>query len=54
MLQAFVDAIIGVPGGPTTAASERRTLAVIEAGYESGRTRRPFDLRERYPHIWED
>jgi predicted dehydrogenase len=52
MLQAFVDAIAGTPTGPTTASSERRTLAVIEAGYESARTRTPIDLNERYPAIW--
>jgi predicted dehydrogenase len=52
MLDAFVDAVGGQAGGLTTGVSERRTLAVVEAGYESARTRQPVDLRTRYPGIW--
>lgn len=52
MLLAFVDTIGGAADGRTSGASERRSLAVIEAGYESARTRKPVDLRERYPEIW--
>ena len=53
MLQAFIDAIGPGETGPTSGSSERRSLAVIEAGYESARSRRPIDLRERYPGIWD-
>jgi UDP-N-acetyl-2-amino-2-deoxyglucuronate dehydrogenase len=43
-ITAFADWIeTGVPG-PTTAESERHTLAIIEAGYESARTGKPIDL----------
>ena len=52
MLQAFADTIGGSSAGRTTGVGERRTLAVIEAGYESARSRMPVDLRERYPEIW--
>lgn len=37
--------------GPTTGESELRTLAVVEAGYQSMSTGRPVDLRERYPGL---
>jgi predicted dehydrogenase len=53
-LQAFGDTVAGRAVGPTTGRSERRTLAVIEAGCESARTRLPVDLRERYPEIWDE
>ena len=43
-IAAFADGIeTGVPG-PTTGESERNTLAIIEAGYESARTGKPVDL----------
>ena len=51
-LEAFAETVAGRTIGPTTGLSERRSLAVIEAGYESARTRRPVDLRERFPGIW--
>lgn len=51
-LSAFVETVRGGMPGHTTGRSERRTLAVIEAGYETARTRQPIDLRERYPQIW--
>ncbi|CAA9571156.1 MAG: hypothetical protein AVDCRST_MAG88-2343 [uncultured Thermomicrobiales bacterium] len=47
-IEAFADHVAGVAEGPTTGRSERRSLAVIEAGYESARTGRPVDLRERF------
>ena len=53
-LEAFADTVAGRATGPTTGRSERRTLAVIEAGFESARTRQPVDLRVRYPDIWTD
>lgn len=51
-LAAFAETVRGGMPGHTTGRSERRTLAVIEAGYESARTRQPVDLRDRYPEIW--
>ena len=51
-LAAFVAAVRGEQEGPTSGSSERRSLAVIEAGIELARTRQPVDLRERYPDIW--
>jgi predicted dehydrogenase len=51
-LAAFAETVRGGMPGHTTGRGERRTLAVIEAGYESARTRQPVDVRERYPHIW--
>ena len=51
-LRAFADAVAGRAAGPTSAVSERRSMAVIEAGLESARTRLPVDLRQRYPDIW--
>ena len=52
-LAAFADSVADRSVGPTTGESERRTLAVIEAGFESAKTRKPVDLRERYSEIWE-
>lgn len=51
-LAAFAAAVRGTSMGPTSGRSERRSLAIIEAGYESARTRQPVDLRRRYPRIW--
>jgi predicted dehydrogenase len=53
-LKAFADTVAGRSAGPTTGRSERRSLAIIEAGNESARTRSPVDLRERFPGIWDD
>ena len=50
-LQAFAEYVAGVSEGPTTGRSERRSLAVVEAGYESMRTGQPVDLRERFGEI---
>lgn len=46
-MQAFADFVAG-DEGPTDGTSERRTLAVIEAGLESARSGRPVDLAERF------
>ena len=51
-LEAFAETVAGGRAGPTTGRSERRSLAIIEAGLESARTRRPVDLRSSYPGIW--
>jgi predicted dehydrogenase len=51
-LKAFVDTIRGQGDGPTTGRAELRTMAVLEAGVESSRTRRLVNLRERFPEIY--
>jgi predicted dehydrogenase len=50
-IQAFADYITGVAVGPTTGHSERRTLAIVQAGYESARAGAPVDLDERFGAI---
>jgi predicted dehydrogenase len=50
-LQAFADDIWGHRPAPTSGRSERRTLAVIEAGSESTRTGQPVTIGDRYPDI---
>jgi predicted dehydrogenase len=47
-LEAFADYVAGVAVGPTTAESERRSLAVVQAGYESAASGQPVHLRERF------
>lgn len=47
-LLAFADQVEGVAEGPTTGVSERRSLAVVEAGYESAASGQPVDLRVRF------
>jgi UDP-N-acetyl-2-amino-2-deoxyglucuronate dehydrogenase len=47
-LEAFADYVAGVAVGPTTAESERRSLAVVQAGYESAACGQPVHLRERF------
>jgi len=50
-LEAFADMVDGRSIAPTSGRSERRSLAVIEAGYESRRSGLPVILRERYPEL---
>jgi predicted dehydrogenase len=45
-IEAFADTVSGVAEGPTMAESERRSLAIVQAGYESARSGRPVDLDE--------
>jgi len=47
-LAAFADCIEGVNVGPTTGISERRTLSIVQAGYESVDSGLPIDLRSRF------
>ena len=47
-IEAFADYVTGASVGPTTAHSERRTLAIIQAGYESAQTGQPIDLKQRF------
>ncbi|NGX54128.1 MAG: DNA-directed RNA polymerase subunit beta', partial [Chlamydiae bacterium] len=46
-LEAFADCVAGIAEGPTTGRSERRSLAVVQAGYESAASGQPVDIRER-------
>jgi predicted dehydrogenase len=45
---AFTDQVAGRADGPTAGRSERRSLAIVQAGYESAGHGRPVDLRERF------
>ena len=47
-LEAFADYVAGVAEGPTTGRSERRTLAIVQAGYESAASGQPVNLRQRF------
>lgn len=47
-MEAFADAVAGESSGLTDASSERRTLAVVQAGYESARSGKPVNLAERF------
>jgi UDP-N-acetyl-2-amino-2-deoxyglucuronate dehydrogenase len=50
-LAAFARAVRGIDPGPTDGRSERRSLAVVEAGIESARTGHPVDLTIRFPEL---
>ena len=50
-LEAFADYVSGVSVGPTTAESERRSLAIVQAGYESAQSGRPVSLKQRFGDI---
>lgn len=50
-MEAFADYVEGIAVGPTTGASERRSLAVVDAGYLSAKTGRPVDLASRYGRL---
>ena len=50
-LEAFADYVAGDESQPTTGISERRTLAIVQAGYESAESGLPVDLRERFGPI---
>jgi len=47
-LAAFADYIEDDNVGPTTGASERRTLSIVQAGYESIENGKPIDLDQRF------
>lgn len=47
-IAAFVDYVRRDIAGPTTGASERRSVAVVEAGYESARHGHPVSLHGRF------
>jgi predicted dehydrogenase len=50
-LQAFAGEVAGRAPAPTTGRTERRSLAIAEAGAESARTGRPVAIVERYPDL---
>ena len=50
-IEAFADYVAGISEGPTTGYSERRSLAIIQAGYESARTGKPVHLEERFGEL---
>jgi predicted dehydrogenase len=50
-MEAFADHVAGVLVGPTTGRSERRSLAIVQAGYESAETGQPVHLRTRFGEI---
>jgi predicted dehydrogenase len=50
-IQAFAAHVLDGEAGPTTGLSERRSLAVVLAGYESIRTRHPVDLRAYFGEL---
>lgn len=47
-IEAFADHVAGLSVGPTTGESERRSLAIVQAGYESARSGQPVRLRARF------
>ena len=50
-MEAFSDYIAGTAFGPTSAESERRSLAIVQAGYESVQTGKPINLNERFGQL---
>ena len=50
-MEAFADAVTGDSWGPTTAESERRSLAVVLAGYDSAEREERVRLSEAYGNI---
>ena len=50
-LEAFVDYIESGKPGPTSGVSERRTLGIVQAGYESIDSGLPIDLQSRFGEL---
>lgn len=50
-IEAFADYVAGQSVGPTTGRSERRSLAIVQAGYESARASQPVNLKERFGEL---
>jgi predicted dehydrogenase len=50
-IEAFADSIAGTAFGPTTAESERRSLAVVQAGYESIESGNPVRIHDRFGEL---
>jgi predicted dehydrogenase len=47
-IEAFADYVTDGIEGPTTGVMERRSLAIVQAGYESAESGQPIDLDERF------
>jgi UDP-N-acetyl-2-amino-2-deoxyglucuronate dehydrogenase len=47
-IEAFADLINGAASGPTTAESERLSLAVVQVGYESAQSGQPIRVFQRF------
>lgn len=47
-IEAFADYVSGSSVGPTTGTNERRSLTIVQAGYESAQSELPVDLQERF------
>ena len=50
-IEAFADYVAGIREGPTTGYTERRSLAVVQAGYESARSSEAINLTERFGEL---
>ncbi len=50
-IEAFADYVLEDVVGPTTARSERKTLAIVQAGYESAQTGQLVNLRQRFGEL---
>lgn len=50
-IEAFADYVAGISEGVTTGKSERRSLAIVQAGYESAKAGVPIRLRERFGEL---
>jgi predicted dehydrogenase len=47
-IEAFADYVAGSGDSPTTGRSERRSLAIVQAGYESAQSGLPVHLKQRF------
>jgi predicted dehydrogenase len=50
-IEAFADWVLEDRPGPTTGRSERRSLAVVQAGYESMQSGQPVNIKARFGEI---
>jgi predicted dehydrogenase len=50
-IEAFANYVLDGVVGPTTGRSERRTLAVVQAGYESAQTGQPVHVKQRFGEL---
>ncbi|MBV7332716.1 Gfo/Idh/MocA family oxidoreductase [Chloroflexi bacterium TSY] len=52
-MNAFADYVNNIAVGPTTGMSERRSLAIVQAGYESAASGRAIHLAERFGNLYD-
>ena len=50
-MEAFADYVAKLSVGPTTARSERKSLAIVQGGYESARSAQPVNLKTRFGEL---